>query len=251
MGAMAITAVLFGAVARTRWGWSFFAVGPLVGLFLLIDLTCLASSLTKVRHDGWIPLAIAGGVFAMMTTWSRGCQALAVYLEAAALPLEVFMADLARRTLHRPAGTAVFLSNNPDDLPIVLLHQVKHNKCLHQQVVILCILTENVPAVPDSQSLAVRELGSGCCQVTARYGFMQSPNVPAVLQRLRLAGQPIGAGDPSFYLGHDTILTTGRSGLRTWRKQLFALLSRNANFTADYFGLPPNRVVELGAQIQL
>lgn len=250
-GAMAITGLLFGAVARKQWGWSWLRVGPLVALFLIIDLTFLASSLAKVREVGWIPLVIAGTVFVMMTSWKRGREALAKYISLSSLPLELLISDLARRTLHRPPGTAVFLSNTPDEVPNIVLHQVKHNKCLHQQVVILSILTEPVPEVPDSEIVTVRELGSGCFQVSARYGFMQSPNVPAVLHLCHEAGLPIQGNDASFYLGHDTILSTGHSGLARWRKQLFSLLSRNANSAADYFGLPPNRVVELGAQIQI
>ena len=161
------------------------------------------------------------------------------------------MNDLGKRTMHRSPGTAVFLSNSAGGVPIVMLHQVKHNKCLHEQVILLTIATEPIPEVQDSRSITVRELGSGCFQVIARYGFMQSPNVPAVLRKSHAAGLPLRSSDVSFYLGRDTILTTGRSELGQWRKELFALLSRNANSAADSFGLPPNRVVELGAQIPL
>lgn len=250
-GTMTITSVLFYAVARERWGWSRLRAGSLMALFFLFDIPFLTANIAKVPHGGWLPLLAGAGVFTLMTTWKNGRTALERFVVSASLPLDLFMEDLARRKPHRVKGTAVFMTSNPEGAPVVLLHHFKHNKVLHEQVVLLSVLTERVPEVPVAERVQVKELGEGFFQVIARYGFMQTPNVPEILRCCRMEGLKTHQTDTSYYLGRETLLTTGRSGLPRWRKALFGFLSRNARPATAFFGIPPNRVVEMGAQIEL
>ena len=250
-GTMAITSVLFAAVSRERWNWPSWKTASVVGAFLVIDLSFLLANAAKIVDGGWIPLAIAAGLFTLMTTWKAGRAALERYVQSASLPLDLFLADLTGRKPPRVKGTAVFMTGNIEGAPVVLLHHFKHNKLLHEQVVLLSVVTDRVPEVLPSRRVSVRELGQGFFQVIARYGFMQTPNVPEILRRCRESGLYTAEGDTSYFLGRETLLTTGRSGLANWRKALFGYLSRNARPATAFFGIPPNRVVEMGAQIEL
>ncbi|HTE53227.1 MAG TPA: potassium transporter Kup [Kofleriaceae bacterium] len=250
-GTMAITSVLFFGVARGVWGWSRLSAGGLVFGFLTVDLAFLTANVPKIGHGGWFPLVAGTVVFIIMTSWRRGRMELAELFATSTLPIEMFLADLSTSDLHRVPGTAVFMTSNADGVPPVLLHHVKHTKMLHEQVVLLSISTDEVPTVPITKNFEVEELGQGFFRVKARYGFMQSPQVPRLLARCLAAGLFIDLDDTSYYLGRETLLTTGRSRMPRWRKGLFAFLSRNSRPATQFFGLPPNRVVELGAQIQL
>lgn len=250
-GTMAITSILFASVAKERWNWPTWKTTSLVGAFLLIDVSFLFANAAKIVEGGWIPLAIAGGLFTLMTTWKAGRAALERYVQSASLPLDLFLADLAGRKPPRVKGTAVFMTGNLEGAPVVLLHHFKHNKVLHEQVVLLSVVTDRVPEVLPSRRISVRDLGQGFFQVVAHYGFMQTPNVPEILRRGREAGLYTAEGDTSYFLGRETLLTTGKSGLADWRKALFGFLSRNARSATAFFGIPPNRVVEMGAQIEL
>ncbi|MCS6915222.1 MAG: potassium transporter Kup [Myxococcales bacterium] len=250
-GTMNITTVLFCAVARECWGWSWLRAGSLTLLFFVFDLPFLIANLAKIPHGGWLPLVVAAMVFSIMTTWKQGRTAIEKFITSASLPLDAFLEDLERRSPHRVKGTAVFMTSNPEGVPVVLLHHFKHNKVLHEQVVLLSILTEREPEVPAKDRVKVRDLGQGFFHVTAHYGFMQTPNVPEIMRACRIAGLKTVQSDTSYYLGRETLLTTGRSGLARWRKALFAFLSRNARPATYFFGIPPNRVVEMGAQIEL
>ena len=169
----------------------------------------------------------------------------------ATLPLDVFLGDLHANPIHRIPGTGVFMTSNPNGVPPVLLHHVKHNRVLHEHVVLLSVTTLTIPEVSASDRATVTKLGEGFFQVTAKYGFMESPNVPEVLQRSGLGTFPIGEHEVTYYLGRETLLTTGTSKLATWRKRVFWVMSRNAQPATTFFNLPPNRVVELGTQVQL
>jgi KUP system potassium uptake protein len=255
-GTMTITTLLFHRVARDRWGWSRLAAWPLTLLFLVVDVSFFGANLVKIEEGGWFPVVAAGLIFALLSTWKRGREALAVGMREAGLPLDLFLDDIGRKKPQRVPGTAVFMTGNTGTVPPVLLHHLKHNKILHERVVLTSIVTEEIPAVPDAERVTVRELGSGFWQVVARYGFMETPDVPAMfasLPRRRHAGPRLTLApmDTTYYLGRETLLPTGPSKMARWRKRLFIVMSRNAQTASAFFGLPPNRVVEMGAQIQL
>jgi len=251
-GTMSITSILFFAVARGRWKWSLLTAGPLVGLFLAVDLSFFSANLVKLTHGGWVPLAIGAIVFTVMTTWRRGRELLGQAFVAQTLPLRLFMDDLKALKPPRVSGTAVFMTSNPKGAPPVLLHHFKHNKMLHEQVILLSIATEHVPEVPRSARIKqLVELGDGFWQVVASYGFMQTPNVLEVLAHCAANGLVTTDADTSFYLGRETLILTNDRKLALWRKMLFSFLSRNARPANAFFQIPPNRVVELGTQIEL
>jgi KUP system potassium uptake protein len=251
-GTMAITSVLFFVVARRRWGWPLIAAVPLLVIFLSVDIPFFSANLAKVLSGGWVPLVIGTVVFTVMTTWSRGRRLLGEAFVAQALPLDLFMADVVATKPMRVPGTAVFMTSNPKGAPPVLLHHFKHNKLLHEQVILLSIATQHVPDVPRRERVTdVRDLGDGFYQVQASYGFLQTPNVLEVMELCAEAGLKTRKADTSFYLGRETLIVTDRKGMAKWRKMLFAFMSRNARPANMFFQIPPNRVVELGTQIEL
>ncbi len=250
-GTMSITSVLFYAVARQKWKWPLAKTLGIVALFLAVDLAFFGANVLKIAKGGWIPLAMGTGVFVLMVTWKRGRSRLSVLTQSAMAPLDEFIADIAISHPVRVKGTAVFMTQNVDGVPPVLLHHYKHNKVLHQQVILLCIRSENVPEVKATQRAELDEIGQGFHRVIAHYGFMQTPNVPEIMRFVQSKGMTLRIDDTSFYLGRETLIITKRSGMMRWQKVLFALMSKNARSATSFFGLPPNRVVELGTQVEL
>lgn len=250
-GTMGITTIVYFVVVTQRWHWPLWKALPPVALFLGIDLAFFAANAAKFLHGGWFPIAMATVIFTVMTTWKTGRRLLGEAFKANLLPLDSFLADVEQRKPHRVSGTAVFMASNPNGTPPVLLHHFKHNKVLHEQVVLLSVLNERVPEVPVAERITVEDLGQGFFRVTARYGFMQTPNVPNALLVCKPHGLNIELRDTSYYLGRETLLTTGTANMMRWRKALFSFVSRNARPATSYFGLPPGRVVELGMQIDL
>ena len=250
-GTMGITTVLFARVALRRWQWPVWRVAAVTGLFLVVDLSFLSANLVKFADGGWFPLVLAAGVFILLSTWKRGRLLLTTIQHEGALPLELLIKDLEKRPIVRVPGTAVFMTSDVTGVPPVMLHHLKHNKMLHERVLIMSVGTEEVPSVPDDERIELRDLSLGFHVVVAHYGFMESPDVPHLLHLLSGRGLQIKVAETSFYLGRETILPTGTTELAPWRKRLFILMSRNAQSAATFFNLPPNRVVELGAQIQL
>jgi KUP system potassium uptake protein len=267
-GTMVITSLLFYSVARRRWKWSFLKAGLLTLGFLVVDVGLMAANLVKIEYGGWVPLAIAVAIFALMSTWKRGRIMLNRILHSGALPLDLFLDDVARRKPTRVPGTAVFMTSSPKGVPVVLLHHVKHNKVLHDQVVLMSIVTLEVPEVDEADRLSLEKFEEGFWRLTARYGFMETPDVPEMLNRARALGLRAKALDTTFYLGRERIIVLGKGEKRVgrgatpdaeegpvlemarWRKKLFVVMTRNARSATEFFNIPPNRVVELGAQVE-
>ncbi len=195
-----------------------------------------------------------------MTTWKKGREIVSDAMREVALPMDLFLDDIGRRRPQRVPGTAVFMASDPNGAPPVLLHHLKHNKVLHEKVVLVSVETEEIPQVSEDERVELKELGHGFWQVIAHYGFMESPNVPELLRSLESRGarDAMGLGglivkpmETTFYLGRETLLPGGPGRLARWRKALFIVMARNALPATQFFSLPPNRVVEMGAQIQL
>jgi KUP system potassium uptake protein len=249
-GTMVITTILFTQIARRHWGWTRFQAALFLTVFLTIDGAFLVANVIKIESGGWFPLAAALAVYLMMTTWNHGRRALHTLLREGSLPISLFLDDVKRRQPPRVPGTAVFMTSDESGAPVVLLHHLKHNKVLHDQVILLSVVTDDVPEVPSPDRVHVESLGEGFYRVIARYGFMQQPNVPSIFPQCAPLGVKLRPNDTSYYLGREQLIPTGRSRMSRWRKKLFVIMSRNAQSATQFFGLPPNRVVELGAQIE-
>jgi KUP system potassium uptake protein len=249
-GTMVITTLLFTQIARRHWGWSRLQAIAFLVVFLTIDGAFLIANVVKIESGGWFPLAAAFVVYLMMTTWNHGRRALHTLLREGSLPIGLFLDDVKRRQPPRVPGTAVFMTSDESGAPVVLLHHLKHNKVLHDQVILLSVITDDVPEVAAGERVNVESLGEGFYRVIARYGFMQQPNVPSIFPQCTSLGVKLRPNDTSYFLGREQLIPTGRSQMPRWRKKLFVFMSRNAQSATQFFGLPPNRVVELGAQIE-
>jgi KUP system potassium uptake protein len=248
---MTVTTILFAYMVRTRWGWAWWKVLLTAVPLLALDLAFAAANLLKIRHGGWVPLLVALLVFVVMSTWKRGRSIVSARLREGTLPLDLFLQDLERRQLPRVPGTAVFMSSDVSGAPPVLLHHLKHNKVLHQRVLLMTILTSEIPFVAEADRVELDDLGQGFHVVRVHYGFMEIPVMQEIVALLAAKQLELKTGDTSYFLGRETLLATGREKLARWRKRLFIVMARNATPATAYFNLPPNRVVELGAQIQL
>jgi KUP system potassium uptake protein len=255
-GTMAITSVLFVVVAAKRWNWPLWQALSLATAFLVVDLAFLGANALKITHGGWVPLAIAIALFTLMTTWKRGRAILRERLMEIMMPLDSFLKSLALGSTLRVPGTAVFMTSQSGGAPVVLLHHLKHNKVLHQQVILLSIQTAEVPEVRNDERLSVERKDLGFVRAVARYGFMESPDVKEIMELLRRAGVRSRPLETSYYLGREQLIPLrkawkqGGLTMNIWRKRLFAVMSKNARSAAEFFKLPPNRVVELGTQIE-
>jgi KUP system potassium uptake protein len=255
-GTMAITTILFYVLARSHWQWSIWRAGALTAFFLIIDLAFFGANLLKIMQGGWVPLAIGLGIFVLMTTWQRGRLIVRSLLVDASIPLDVLLKDLGddnpdkRFKPARVPGTAVFLTSESKDAPLVLLHHLKHNKVLHENVVLLSILVAQVPEVPITERVEVTCFPHNFARVKAKYGFMQTPNVPEVLAIATERGIIAKPAETTYYLGRENLIPSGNKPIAGWRKHLFIFMQRNARPATEFFGIPPNRVVELGAQME-
>jgi KUP system potassium uptake protein len=248
---MGLTSALYLAAAIHVWRWPLWKALPPVALFLLFDVSYFGANLFKLFDGGWITLLVALLVTTVFTSWRKGREELKRQLFAGLLPLDGFLADIERHPLARVRGTAVFMTISVEGAPPTLLHHVKHNQMLHEHVVLLTLQAADVPAVADEDRLRIEHLPSGFYRLVAWYGYMETPNVPKAMRLAACFGLPLEPTKTTFYLGRETLLINGTSSMWHWRKALFAFMSRNAANPAGYFGIPPNRVVELGAQIRL
>jgi KUP system potassium uptake protein len=248
---MVFTSILFAVVARRRWSWSLPAVLALAATFLVVDLSFWGASLLKIPSGGWFPLVIAAVVFTLMTTWNTGRAILAERISERSAPLEQFLERIRATPPLRVPGTALYLTRDPALAPHSLVQNLLHNKVLHERVVILAMHTISTARVFDDHRVEMEALPSNVYRVIARHGFVEDPEVPSVLKRLATLGLDIDPADTSFFLGRETLLATNRPGMAIWREKLFAALSRNSRRATKYFRLPSDRVVELGAEIEL
>jgi KUP system potassium uptake protein len=248
---MVITSILFYVNARERWNWSRLEAGLLVGLFLLVDLAFFGANIVKISHGAWFPLFIGAIIYILMRTWKSGRELLAERFRAKNVPVNKFIENIMNDPPFRATGTSVFMSGNLKAVPPALLHNLKHNKVLHEQVVFLTVLTEDIPRVSNHERVEVTELGNGFFAVTAHYGFMENPNVPKVLAMTKDNGLDFDMSNASFFLGRERCLAKKKPGMPVWRAKIFAFMSRNSLDATAYYKIPPNRVLEVGAQIEL
>jgi KUP system potassium uptake protein len=250
-GTMAITSMLFYVLARSRWSWSKAKAGALTAGMLIVDLGFFSSNVLKIAKGGWVPLVLALMIFTLMTTWYRGRRIVLKRLHRGSLPLPLLLEDVERNPPPRVKGTAVFMTSDPDGAPLVLLHHLKHNKVLHERVVLLSVMFANVPEIPEDQRIGVDLYNNGFARVKARYGFMETADVPDILKRSEKEGIVAIPAQTTYYLGRERLLAKGEAPLAMWRKKLFIFMSRNSRSATEFFNIPSNRVVELGAQIEL
>jgi KUP system potassium uptake protein len=248
---MVITTLLLFVVAREQWGWSLPRVVVVTGFFLSIDLAFWSANIIKVPHGGWFPLVVGALLFALMVTWKRGRLILRERLQDVVLPADLFLHDVRNNSATRVPGTAVFMYSDAAATPPALLHNLKHNKVLHERVVFLVVETESAPHIAATERAAIEDLGAGFYRVTLHYGFMEEPNVPRALGELRDRGLEFKPLETTYFLGRETLLASTKPGMARWRGRLFTVMHRNARTATSFFCLPPNRVVELGAQIEL
>jgi KUP system potassium uptake protein len=223
----------------------------LLAIFFIVDIAYFAANLTKVPEGGWFPLLIGIIIFTLLTTWARGRQLMLERMREASMPVEIFVKSAAN-SAARVAGTAVFMTTASDGVPHALLHNLKHNKVLHERVILLTVRIEDVPFVPEDRRFEMSNLGNGFYRLIIHFGFMQGSDVPLALQRVESCGPQFKMMDTSFFLARQTLLITGtRPGMALWRERLFSWMLRNAESAMEFFKLPPNRVVELGSQVEL
>ncbi len=249
-GAMAIDTILIGVVMLTLWKWKGWQAWPLLILFGIVDLAYLLSNLFKVPDGGWVPLVIGMVVFTLLTTWSRGRKLMMAKMRESAMPIDVFIKS-ACNSVTRVSGTAVFLTSTSDGVPPGLLHNMKHNKILHERVVFLTVKIDDVPFVDDSNRVAFTELSNGFFRLIVRYGFMQDPDIPAALKACQQFGPSFKMMETSFFLNRQTLIASPEPGMAIWREKVFAWMLRNATSAMEFFRLPTNRVVELGSQVEI
>jgi KUP system potassium uptake protein len=250
-GTFLCTNLLAVVVFRHQFHWSRFQVAAAFGFFLLLDLVFFSANTLKLVEGGWVPIVIALALIALMTTWHRGRELLFARWRQESLPLGSFLARLPQSRIVRVPGIAVFLTGNPDYVPNALLHNLKHNKVLHERVLFVTVTTVDEPEVPEEQRAEVEELAPGIHRVILRYGFTESPNIPRALQALNEKGVPFDPMQASYFLGRETIVPAMMPKMPLWQMWLFLVLARNAASATEFFRIPPDRVVEVGVRVAI
>lgn len=249
-GAMFIDTCLLAVLLLSIWKWNRWFVIPLLALFFVVDTAYFAANLTKVPSGGWVPLVIGLIIFTLLTTWSRGRKLMMERMRESAMPVKVFI-NSAANSASRVPGTAVFMTSTAEGVPHALLHNLKHNKVLHERVILLTVKIPGVPFVDADKRCQMDDLGQGFHRLILKFGFMEEPDVPAALAQISNCGPPIKMMDTSFFLARQTLLPSSRPGMAIWREKLFAWMLRNAESAMEFFRLPTNRVVELGSQVEI
>jgi len=250
-GTMVVTTALAFVVVWKRWRWPLWAALLLTGAFLSIDIAFLAANLTKIMDGGWVPLLIAGCSMIIMWTWVRGSHLLTIKTHRDSIPISDLIRMLNKSKPTRVPGTAIFLTSDPEVAPSALMHNLKHNKVLHERIIIMCVRTGETPRIPLKHRFEISNIADGFIRITLNYGYMESPRVPAALASMRKAGLKFDIMTTSFFLGRRTLKTSRTSGMPRWQDKLFVALSRQAANATDFFSIPSDRVVELGAQVKV
>ncbi len=249
-GTMFITTCLIAYLMHKFWRWPMWRIVIVAGLFLIVDGAYLAANVLKIPDGGWLPLVVAVIAFILLTTWAKGRKLMQDRLTEGAMPISLFVQSAASSATRVP-GSAVFMTSTSQGVPAALLHNLKHNKVLHERIILLTVQIKDVPYVDDDKLLVTEDLGKGFHRVVLRYGFMQTPDVPAALERVTMCGPQFRMIDTSFFLSRQTLLASSRPGMAIWREKLFAWMLRNAESAMEFFRLPTNRVVELGSQVEI
>ncbi len=249
-GAMLIDTCLMSVLLIVLWRWKLWQAIPVIVTFFVVDGAYFAANATKIKDGGWFPLMIGGIAFTLLTTWNKGRRLMRERMTEAALPLNVF-AKSAHGSAARVPGTAIFMASTNAGVPSALLHNIKHNKVLHERVVVLTVEVQDVPYVEPAERYSMTELGQGFYRMTLRYGFMEETDVPAALAHYEICGGPFEMMKTSFFLSRQTLVPSSKPGMAIWREKLFAWMMRNAASAMEFFRLPTNRVVELGSQLEI
>jgi KUP system potassium uptake protein len=250
-GTMTITTVLAAAVMRGVWRWQWPTVAVVLVPIMTVDVALFGANALKIPSGGWFPLVIGLVVFTIMTTWRTGRRLVATRLASETVPLASFLATCEAAPEARVSGTAVFLTTQTERVPVTLLRNLKHNKVLHETVLLVRVVTENIPRVAGTDRIKVRDLGSGFWQIETHFGFAQTPNVPRELGRAEIPGLELDPSQLSFFVGRANVISSPRPGMARWRERLYSGLARIATRSTDFFRIPPDRVIELGAEVEI
>jgi KUP system potassium uptake protein len=249
---MVITTSLLFVVARDRWGWGFFPVAAMCGFFLVIDVAFFGANAIKILDGGWFPLTLATVIFTMMLTWKKGRSILTMRIQQETELLEDFLEKVERQNVTRVPGTAVFMNGNATRTPSAFMHNLEHNKVMHEKILFVTVKTRPIPYVETNERFMYEPLTNGFSRLKIYYGYMEDPDVPKILAEIGYLGFVFKPEETTYFLGRETIIATKKySGMARWREKLFGFMSKNARSATAYFRIPPNRVVELGEQIEI
>jgi KUP system potassium uptake protein len=249
-GAMLIDTALMAILLLTFWKWKWWVAVPIIAVFIVVDGAYFLANATKIPDGGWFPLLVGAFAFLLLTTWSKGRQLMRARMDEVAMPVEIFTRS-AVNSAARVSGTAIFMASSSAGVPSALLHNIKHNKVIHERVIILTVNIKEVPYVDPHERIEVKDLGDGFYRVVLHFGFMQDPHIPDTLKDVKTCGAPFDMMTTSFFLSRQTLLASKRPGMPIWREKLFAWMLRNAATAMEFFKLPTNRVVELGSQMEI
>ncbi len=249
-GAMFIDTCLIAVVLVTLWKWPKWKALPLLAVFFIVDFAYFGANLLKVPSGGWVPLVIGLVIFTLLTTWARGRALMRERMAESSMPIEIFIKSAATSATRVP-GTAIFMASAASGVPSAMLHNIKHNKVLHERVIILTVMIQDVPYVDEDKRVFCKDLGEGFYRVKLRYGFLEETDVPAALTSVELCGPPFNMMHTSFFLSRQTLIASKIPGMAIWREKVFAWMLRNAANAMEFFKLPSNRVVELGSQVEI
>jgi len=249
---MLMTSALLFIAMREIWRWSLAAAGAVAGVFVLVDAAFVVANLEKIGEGGYVPLILAALVYGIMLVWHSGSQAVSARLQETVVPVSTLMAQIAERKIPRVPGTAVFLTRTLRDAPPVMVWHLKHNRALHESLFVLTVSTESIPRISDDERLKFEEIAPRFWRATARYGFMERPDIPALLKKAHASGCGLNLLDVTYYVGHETVVPRDDDkGLPRWMESLFAVMQRNSAHLSEYFRLPPDAVVEIGREISI